>query len=119
MKRIAYLGPEGTVSEEATRYFFTDVDVSYVPCQMIADVFRSTASGKTDWSVIPIENTIEGSVSLHVDWLVHKVNLPIRAEWVYPSVQNLIGYRNTLTDHHKLEKILSHPVAFSQWSGVS
>lgn len=113
MKSVAYLGPEGTVSEEATRYFFSDADVRLVPCQMIADVFRSTATGKTDWSVIPIENTIEGSVSLHVDWLVHKVDMPIQAEWVYPSVQNLIGRRNLL-DAEKPEKILSHPVAIPQ-----
>lgn len=113
MKSVAYLGPEGTVSEEATRYFFSGADVRLVPCQMIADVFRSTATGKTDWSVIPIENTIEGSVSLHVDWLVHKVDMPIQAEWVYPSVQNLIGRRNLL-DAEKPEKILSHPVAIPQ-----
>lgn len=114
MKRIAFLGPEGTVSEESTRYFFDGHDVEYVPCKMISDVFRSTASGKTDWSAIPIENTIEGSVSLHVDHLVHKVDLPIRAEWVYPSVQHLIGRKNSAGEAGTIEKILSHPVAFPQ-----
>jgi prephenate dehydratase len=112
MKRAAYLGPEGTVSEEAARYFFEGTDVELVPCKVISDVFLATVNGRTDWSVIPIENTIEGSVSLHVDWLVHNVDLPIRAEWVYPSVQHLIGRRSVPLD--KIEKIISHPVALPQ-----
>lgn len=111
MKRVAYLGPEGTVSEESARYFFAGKNVELVPCKMISDVFQSTANGVTDWSVIPIENTIEGSVSLHVDWLVHKVDLPIQAEWVYPSVQHLIGRKDRAGN---IAKIISHPVVFPQ-----
>ncbi|RED64131.1 prephenate dehydratase [Cohnella lupini] len=118
-KSVALL-PQGTVSDEAVRYMFRDQDVDFVYCKMIADVFQSTAKGHTDWSVIPIENTIDGSVSLHIDWLVHEVDLPIRAEWVFPSVQNLIGSANELAgedgqwDPHKITKIMSHPVAMAQ-----
>jgi len=118
-KRVAVL-PQGTVSDEAVRYFFRGEDVEFVYCKMIADVFQSTASGNTDWSVIPIENTIDGSVSLHIDWLVHEVDLPIRAEWVYPSIQNLIGSAQELSDGQggwdpaKITKVMSHPVAMAQ-----
>lgn len=115
-KRIAFLGPTGTVSEEATRYFFQDDDHHLIPYRYIADVFSATANGETDFSVIPIENTIDGSVSLHMDWLVHEVDLPIRAEWTYPSVQNLIGFKNNEDDSSlsHIRKILSHPVAMAQ-----
>lgn len=118
-KSVALL-PHGTVSDEAVRYMFRNEDVDYVYCKMIADVFQSTAKGHTDWSVIPIENTIDGSVSLHIDWLVHEVDLPIRAEWIYPSKQNLIGSMDELAgedgawDPSKITKVMSHPVAMAQ-----
>jgi len=119
LKKVAVL-PKGTVSDEAVRYFFRREEVEFVYCKMIADVFQSTASGMTDWSVIPIENTIDGSVNLHTDWLVHEVDLPIRAEWVYPSIQNLIGSAAELADGRggwdpgKIRKVMSHPVAMAQ-----
>jgi prephenate dehydratase len=119
-KSVAVL-PQGTVSDEAAHYLFPDGDVDLVYCKMISEVFLSTASGQTDWSVIPIENTIDGSVSLHMDWLVHEVDLPIRAEWVYPSIQNLIGSLEELRsdngegwDPSRITKIMSHPVAMAQ-----
>lgn len=120
MKRIALL-PQGTVSHEAVAYLFANEKHEFVHYKMISDVFTSTASGKTDYSVIPIENTIEGSVSLHMDWLIHEVDIPIQAEWVYPSVQNLIGDASQFRvsgeeaiDYRKIKKILSHPVAMAQ-----
>lgn len=118
-KSVAVL-PQGTVSDEAVRYMFRQDDVEFVYCKMIADVFQSTAKGQTDWSVIPIENTIDGSVSLHMDWLVHEVDLPIQAEWVYPSLQNLISSASELAgddgkwDPNKITKVMSHPVAMAQ-----
>ncbi|MFC5402072.1 prephenate dehydratase [Cohnella soli] len=120
-KKVALL-PRGTVSDEAVRYMFRGQDVEFVYCKMIADVFQSTANGHTDWSVIPIENTIDGSVNLHIDWLVHEVDLPIRAEWVFPSIQNLIGDASELSsdgnpahwEADKIKKVMSHPVAMAQ-----
>jgi len=113
--------PKGTFSDEAARYFFQGVPVELKYQKMIADVFKSTARGETDWSVVPIENTIDGSVSLHMDWLVHEVDLPIRAEWVFPAIQNLVGRRSELAateggdwDPSKITKVLSHPVAMAQ-----
>jgi len=120
MTRVAILGPEGTVSEEAAAYMFASTDVELVPYKLISDVFTATAEGETDYSVIPIENTIEGSVSLHMDWLIHEVDLPIQAEWVYPPRQNLIGFGPTGTDDvidlSAIRKVMSHQVAIAQSS---
>jgi prephenate dehydratase len=119
MIRVALL-PPGSTSDEAARHLFGDTPVEYHYHKVIADVFLSTQSGETDYSVIPIENTIEGSVSLHLDWLVHEVDLPIRAEWVYPSVQHLIGRLSETAgpeggpDFSKITKVFSHPVAMAQ-----
>lgn len=119
-KRKVALLPRGTVSDEATRYLFRGEDVEFVYCKMIQDVFQMAARGDADWGIIPIENTIDGSVSLHMDWIVHEVDMPIRAEWVYPSIQNLIGRREELSgpdgewDPGAIKKIMSHPVAMAQ-----
>ncbi|WP_068615792.1 prephenate dehydratase [Paenibacillus tuaregi] len=119
MKRIALL-PDGTVSHEAALYLFGEEPVELVHYKQISDVFLSTANGDTDYSVIPIENTIEGSVSLHMDWLVHEVDIPMQAEWVYPSIQNLVGRRDEVEssegkpDWSKVTKVISHPVAMAQ-----
>ena len=119
-KRKAACLPVGTVSDEAARYLFRGQDVQLVYCKTIDQVFQAADAGETDWAVIPIENTIEGSVSFHMDWLVHEVDLPIRAEWVYPSLQNLIGRREEFSDGQgswdpaKVRKVFSHPVAMAQ-----
>lgn len=91
MKSIAVL-PQGSVSHEALLHLFNGEPVKIVHHKLISDVFLSTAGGTTDYSVIPIENTIEGSVSLHIDWLINEVDLPMQAEWIFPSIQNLIGH---------------------------
>ncbi|MBB6729333.1 prephenate dehydratase [Cohnella zeiphila] len=113
--------PKGSFSDEAAQYFLKDVPVELKYHKLIADVFKSTAKGDTDWSVVPIENTIDGSVSLHIDWLVHEVDLPIRAEWVFPVIQNLVGRQDELSDPgagtwnpQRIVKVLSHPVAMAQ-----
>jgi len=119
MIRIALL-PEGTVSHEAVLRLFGDEPVELLHYKQISDVFLATENGLTDYSVIPMENTIEGSVSLHMDWLVHEVDVPMQVEWVYPSIQNLIGQRGELVDadgemdYSKVSRVLSHPVAMAQ-----
>ncbi|TYP73838.1 prephenate dehydratase [Paenibacillus methanolicus] len=119
MTKIALL-PSGSVSDEAARYLFEGQEARYEYHKLIANVFLSTANGTTDYSIIPIENTIEGSVTLHTDWLVHEVDLPIQAEWVYPSIQNLISRKEEVTDednkldYGRIVKVLSHPVAMAQ-----
>ncbi|MDR0267776.1 prephenate dehydratase [Paenibacillus sp.] len=119
MKRIALL-PEGSVSHEAVVQLLGNEPAELVYHKLISDVFLSTVHGKTDYSVIPIENTIEGSVSLHMDWLVNEVDIPMQVEWVYPSIQNLIGDSDEFildsgdVDFTRIQKILSHPVATAQ-----
>lgn len=118
-KTIALL-PAGSVSDEAAKLFFASEQIGWKHHRMISDVFLSTVHDVSNYSVIPIENTIDGSVSLHLDWLVHQVDLPIQAEWVYPSIQNLIGRRDELLgkdgelDYSQVKKVISHPVAMAQ-----
>lgn len=119
MKRIAYLGPEGTVSHESALYFFGGEEHRLVPYRLILDAIMATVNGETDYSAVPVENTIEGSVKDSMDPLVHEVDVPIQAEWLYPSAQNLIGCRAEFDssgepDFTKITKIFSKDVAIGQ-----
>lgn len=116
MMRIAYLGPEATVSQEAAGHLFSEDRFTLIPYKWISDVCDATASGETDLSVIPIENTIDGSVNPHVDYWLEQEDLPIQLEWTYPSVQNLIGLANGDTDAalSEIRYIVSIPVAIGQ-----
>ncbi|ATB37543.1 prephenate dehydratase [Cystobacter fuscus] len=118
MTRISLLGP-GTFSEESARHFLGAVPHQLLPCTLIAEVFQAVVSGRADLGVIPIENTLEGSVSQHLDWLVHEVDLPIQAEWVYPITMNLIGHGRVGEGDSQarlalVREVLSHPVALGQ-----
>lgn len=117
MKRIALLGP-GTFTSESAIHYLGESAFEYVNCKLIDDVFMSTVNGQTDYSVIPIENTFDGSVSLHLDWLVHEVDLPMQAEWVYPISINLLSTESLGPSLEagcsRLKKIVSHGVTLTQ-----
>jgi prephenate dehydratase len=117
---VSVLGPS-TYSEEAADWLLQQTDWELVPCKTIADVFEATVSGQTAYSVVPVENTFEGSVSLHLDWLVHDVDLPIQAEWAFPIVVNLMalpldgGIPMDLNERFQsIHKVYSHQVTFAQ-----
>lgn len=118
MMRIAYMGP-GTFSEESTKRVLDD-RFKYVPYRLITEAFQSIVKGETDFVVIPIENTIEGSVNMHMDWLVHEVDFPIQAEWIYPVEMNLIGWpsagstEGSSLDFSHIRKIVTYPIAYAQ-----
>lgn len=111
MIRVAVL-PEGSVSDEAIRHLLRGLEYELVYYKLITDVCLSTANGDTDFCVVPIENTIEGSVSAHLDFMIHDMDLPIQAEWVFPPKQNLIGFPGT--DLATVQKVVSHQVAIAQ-----
>jgi len=112
-RSIAVLGPS-TYSEEAAAWLLQGTDWRLESCKTIADVFESTLSGNTAYSVVPVENTFEGSVSLHIDWLVNEADLPIQAEWVYPIHVNLMALPGFAGDLSSVRKVLSHQVTFAQ-----
>ena len=119
MKRIAFLGPEGTVSEEAARYFIQEESYDLVPYKLISDVFAATDTGQTDLSVIPIENTIK-----QVSEFTHGLTCP-QGEFThsggmnYPSRQNLIGHLKDgdEPDFSQIKKVMSYHVAIAQCGG--
>ncbi len=109
-ERIAFQGERGAFSEEAARNLLGPrIDV--VPCQRFEDVFRSLADKNVQGAVIPIENTLAGSVHENYDHLQH-YEYPIVAETNVRIVHNLIAPPGVAFS--KVRRVYSHPVALNQ-----
>lgn len=105
----AYLGPEGTFTETAAR-LVTD-DESLLACGDISAVLRQVEVGEAARGVVPIENTLEGSVRATVDALAFDTELLIEAELELPITLVLATEADTPLD--AVVAVRSHPVALS------
>jgi prephenate dehydratase len=112
--RVGYLGPPGTFCEEALLSLLGR-DVEEVPFPTVVDCFRAVRDGDVPEALVPIENTIEGSVNQTLDQLAAGDGLRIRGEVVLPIRHHLIARRRI--DPASLERVLSHPHATAQCQG--
>lgn len=109
-KKVSFQGEKGAFSQIAVHQLLgTDVDV--VPCQRFEEVFLALANGKVDAAVIPIENTLHGSVHENYDHLVN-FELPIYAETNVRVSHSLIACPGV--SFRSLKRVFSHPVALNQ-----
>ena len=110
--RVGYLGPAGTYSEEALRASAPD-GVEEVPYPTIYDAVMAVEEGDVDRSVVPIENALEGAVSVTLDTLALDAgDVRIVAEVVHPIHHCLVAARELeLTD---VTRVVSHPQATAQ-----
>ena len=108
--KVAIQGEKGAFSQVAVHQLLGQ-RVEVVPCQLFEQVFHSLAHGKVDNAVIPIENTLHGSVHENYDHLV-KYQLPIVGETSVRIVHNLIALPGI--NIKKVRRVFSHPVALNQ-----
>jgi prephenate dehydratase len=112
MKKIAYLGPSGTYAEEAALLYGEASGYGLVPVAPIYDLILAVDNGEYDEAVVPLENSIEGSLGLTLDMLVKEVRLFIKKEIILPIHHYLLGKAGTkLKD---ITDIISHPQALAQ-----
>lgn len=107
---IAFQGERGAFSEEAARKLLGQ-DVTVLPCQRFEDIFRSVKDGKASGAIVPIENTLAGSVHENYDHLVN-FELLIVAETSVRIVHNLIAPKGVRFS--QIRRVFSHPVALNQ-----
>lgn len=107
---VAYLGPQGTFSEEAAILYAPDSE--HLPYPSIRDAAMVAESGETKEAVLPIENSIEGAVNMTLDYLIHDSTLSIVGEVVLPIRQCLIVAEGSR--RKDIETIRSHPQALAQ-----
>src|SRR5699024_743433 len=110
--KIGYLGPRGTFTKIAVDAAFNgDEKVAF---ETIPQCIDAVDNGEVDIGVVPIENAIEGTVHLSIDYLVHQVRLPIVAEIVVPIEQNLLVHKNFNGELTDIQEIHSHRHAIAQ-----
>jgi prephenate dehydratase len=115
LRRIAYLGPRGTFSEEALRSQVDLVDLEHVATTTIPDAIGLVASDVVDAAFVPFENSIEGSVNLTLDQLVFDVDLLIQREVVLEVHMDLLARAGESIA--SIERVLSFPFATAQVRG--
>jgi prephenate dehydratase len=107
--KIAIQGEMGSNSHMATLEMLGKVDV--IACNVSAEVLARVVSGEVDGAVLPIENSLHGSVAEHYDLLLE---LPVRIER-----ESLMHIRHNLiampgVKFEEIKRVMSHPVALSQ-----
>jgi len=109
IQKIAIQGERGSFSHEAAEQMIPGCSV--VSCRRSAEVFDRVESGSVGAAVIPIENTLAGTVAEHADLLVSR-NVFIQAEYLLRIVHNVIVVPGV--KRGSLKRALSHPVALDQ-----
>lgn len=109
---VAYLGPEGTFSQEAVVKYFGSATGGR-PLNSIDEVFRAVESGESAYGVVPVENSTEGAVGRTLDLLLNtsaricgEVNLPVR--------QNLMS---NAASRAAIRTVYSHTQSLAQCQG--
>jgi prephenate dehydratase len=109
---VAYLGPAGTFTETAARLVLGDDDADrLLACGDINEVLRTVEDGRAGRGVVPIENTLEGSVTATLDALAFDTSLLVHGELELPVV--LVVAAPTGTDLDAVTEVHSHPIALS------
>jgi prephenate dehydratase len=112
LTRVGYLGPAGTYSEEALRAS-APAGVEEVPYPTIYEAVMAVHDGEIDRAVVPIENSLEGAVSVTLDTLaLDATDVRIVAEVVHPIHHCVVAAERL--DLAEVTRVISHPQATAQ-----
>lgn len=108
LPRVGYLGPQGTFSEEALLAKLRPGAASPVALETIYDTAMALQRGEVEWAILPIENSLDGSVTVTLDLLAE------RAEELEIVGETLLTVRHSLVAAGELElgsisRVLTHP----------
>ena len=107
--KIAYQGEPGAFSEAAARQ--VNAEAQLLPCKSFEDVFTAVAGGPAHYGVLPIENSIGGSIHRNFDLMLEH-ELPIVGELEIPVVHHLLALPGVTLA--QVKRIYSHPQALAQ-----
>src|SRR5436190_4530118 len=107
--KIAFQGEQGAFSEAAALQIKPDAQM--IPCRAFEDVFDAVKGGPASYGVLPIENSIGGSIHRNFDLLLEH-ELPIVGEVELPVVHHLMAMPGTTLE--RVRRIYSHPQALAQ-----
>lgn len=114
MKTLGILGPKGTHSEEAALWLkkFLREDFKLEICVDIFDVLTAVKERQLDAGLIPVENSLEGSINITLDTLARSDTLTVARELVW-KVKNFLMTK-PLADTQEIKKIFSHAQPLAQ-----
>jgi len=113
LSRIAYLGPAGTFTEDALGEAIPEGGYEPLPAATIHDAILAVERGEADRALVPIENSLEGSVRPTLDTLAFEASaVTIAGEHDYRVRVHLIARPGTRVDD--VEAVLSHPQPLAQ-----
>jgi prephenate dehydratase len=111
--RVAYFGPEGTFTQEALISATTGQELDLVPQPTIYDTVMAVHFGSAQRALVPIENSLEGSVNATLDALAMETeDVSIIGEVIHPIRHCLIA--RTALELSEIETVVSHPQATAQ-----
>jgi prephenate dehydratase len=110
MSSISFQGVAGAYSEEAIRQYFGP-DAETVPCRTFSELFATVEQGSADYGMLPIENSLAGSVVQSYELLMEH-DLRVRAEVILRVRHNLMAAAGT--EMADLKQAKSHPQALAQ-----
>ena len=115
--RVAFLGPEGTFAEEALRASApAGAEVEEIPYPTVYETVMAVQDGDVDRAVVPIENSLEGSVTETLDALAGEAErVRIDAEVVRPIAHCLAARPGLALE--EVRRVISHPQAIAQCAG--
>lgn len=114
---LAFLGPTGTYAEAAAlacaQWWQQEAQqhLTLRPYPSIAQALQAVAHRESELAIVPVENSIEGSVSMTLDTLWQLGNLQVQQAWVLPISHALLSQAQTIQD---IEAVYSHPQALAQ-----
>ena len=109
-EKAGFLGEMGTFSHKAcTQYFGSQVEP--VPMPSFRAIFEAINAGKTDFGVVPLENSLAGSVHENYDLLL-EYDLKIIGEITLRIIHNLVGLPGATLE--EIQRVYSHPQVFQQ-----
>jgi prephenate dehydratase len=107
--KVSFQGEFGAYSEEAAFKFFGE-KIKTLPCKTLADVFKAVEEKKVKYGIVPVENSIEGSVFQTYDLLLQS-KLKICGEIILRVAHCLISFEKEITS---VKEVYSHPQALAQ-----
>lgn len=108
--KVVYLGEQGTFSHKAALQYFSS-DIESYPVPSFRDIFEHVKGGAADFGIIPIENSLAGSIHENYDLLL-EYELFITGELSIRVVHNLIAHQGTRLED--IKQLLAPPPAFQQ-----
>jgi 3-deoxy-7-phosphoheptulonate synthase len=109
--RVAFQGERGAFSEHAARLHFA-AEVETVPAPDFRAVFEAVLRAEVRWGIVPVENSLTGSIHQNYDLLLQYPDVRIVGEQKIRIVHNLIGFPGT--DLAAIRQVYSHPQGLAQ-----